>query len=427
MCIQLTILNQEEKQKLNEIKLIGCEHVLIGDVLHYSGIGQIVPLKILKCMLGIIRKILVKKFTCFTSENPNTLCLFSSFVKGRKDHEKAFKDVADLVDNKIVVFPQKFKPTFHHLKYTRFLIDWNQKLKRIDIDLINRLWYINFIFDAFLIYKDYELEQEKNKWEIKNLITFCDVHPTDCFFVQKFNNANKTTITLQHGGVAISYDAWAYSGSKSDVFLADSPHTIENAKTVGYRGKIIPVGSMHCINDKSVQKPLFFKDDIIGIIMNSPMMPVEDNITMLETVQEYCKKYNKKVYIKYHPLNNRADYTHFVDSTVSTECEESTTIKMFFEMIDIAVVCDSTVFTTALFNWIPSLLFFREGFDQEKYLHTEDIKFKDSEQLRLLIDKIPTKEFEVLMENYRKYFLSPGEVKENYKKALNEIGINNVK
>lgn len=418
-------MTPEKKEKINNLTFNGCEDILMGDVLHYRDLEK-ADLK--GCMINflrIVKRLLIKKSAFYIKNTPNTLFFCSTFAVGRKDQEKAFFDVANVSDNYVVQMPNDNKLTTQHIKYFTKLISWNKILKKSGFSFAYRLQYINIFFDGFVLYKDFEQEQKKQNWSIDNLVVFCDVHPADCFFVQKFKQLGKKTATVQHGSFAISYDSWAFKGSKSDVFLADGPHAKENAEMAGCTGNIIPVGSMHSINDAPVKKPDSFKTDVLGIVMNSSMMPIEDNREMIKQVQNYCREKGKKAVIKYHPGNNPEDYKDVIDTKISFVCEKSMTVPEFFDMIDVSVVCDSTVFTTALFNWIPSLLFFREGFDKGKYLHTEDIKFKDSEQLKLLMDKIPTKEFEELMESYRKYFLSSGVVKENYRKAFKEIGINN--
>lgn len=411
----------EKKEKINNLTFSGCEDILMGDLLHYRDLKAPDLKGAVENFLRILKRVIIKKSVFYTKNNPKTLFFCSTFAVGRKDQEKAFFDVANVLDSYVIQMPEGNKFTTQHIKYVTKLIGWNKLLKKSGFSFFYRLQYLNIFFDDFVLYKDFEEEQRKQKWDIKNLVVFCDVHPADCFFVQKFKQLGKKTATVQHGSFAISYDSWAFKGSKSDVFLADAPHAKENAEIVGCTGNIIPVGSMHSINDAIVEKPDCFKVEVLGVVMNSSMMPIEDNIEMIKQVQNYCKENGKKAVIKYHPGNNPNDYRDVIDTEISFVCEKSMTIPEFFDMIDIAIVCDSTVFTTALFNWIPAFLFFREGFDKGKYLHTEDIKFKDSEQLKILVDKISTKEFESLMENYRKYFLSPGEVKENYIKTFNEI------
>lgn len=418
-------MDNKIKERLNRLNLRGCEKILIGDMMHYAKIDEPTFKTVSKQVLYLLKYLFFERCEFFVSEEPTILCVFFS-VK-RKDHEKAYDNVVELLEKKVVLKPLKKRVVFSHIKYAPYLLSWNTDLKKQGFLWFERLQYINYLFESFLGYKSYEKEKNKNNWEIDALLTFCDVHIKENFFVQMFNLQGKRTITLQHGAFSLAVDSWAYYGSKSDYFLMDSPHSVDCAKMVNYSNKAIPVGSMYCINDPMVEEPISFKNTIIGVVMNSKMAPMQDNIEMLKTVQDYCKKRHKKAYIKYHPGNNPEDYKRFLDFDVVKECERTMTISEFLTCVDIIVVNDSTVFSTALLNWIPAFLFFREEYDNKKYLNSEKVKFNSEEGLDELIEKINSLEFRETITGYRNYYLTPGNISENYKNAFRKIGINNVK
>ncbi len=413
----------EERINLKVFK--GCEGLLIGDVIHYNCAKKLGLKAGMSFLFSIIKRAIFTHYDITVKGVPKTICLMSGYCASRSDHRKAFLDVVSLIDN-CVIFQAK-KPTLNlSFFFEIFKIrDWNKQLKCEIKDIGSRFLCLRIIFDAYLDYIYFEKMQKENSWEIDKIVTFCDVHPVECFFTQKFNEQNKITVTLQHGIFSLAIDPWAYIKSKSKYMLTDSQHSVDSAKSVGYKNIAIPVGSMHCINNKIVARPTQFKNDVIGIIMNSNMTPKEDNIRMVNIVQEFCKKYKKRALIKYHPNNNIEDYKSIIDTDVTEECEKTMNVVDFLNEIDVAVVCDSTVFTTALYNWIPVVLFYREGFDVKKYLNSEEVKFSSLTQFERLITMITDNQpFFDIMERYREYYLSKGDIKENYRNAFKEIGIN---
>ncbi len=421
-------ISTEDQIRLNSMHFRGCDNILMGDVLHYSNVDTSYGFfKKMILILKLIKKtFLLPRVEVYSRGELRTICLYAIGANYRDDHEKAFDNVVGLLDDYAAIKFQSLHISLKYIKYIKFLYFWNKEMKKGIVEFGKRIHILNHMYEVFLRYK-YIKNKFPNLFEkAEYLLSFCDVHPMDCFLVQKFNFEQRTTVTLQHGAFSLVIDPWAYSGSKSKYMLMDSPHSVDSAKSVGYKNNAIPVGSMHCINNKIIEKPTQFKTDVIGVIMNSNMTPKEDNIGMINIVQEFCKKYKKRILIKYHPNNNPEDYKSIIDSSVVEECKRTTTIEEFLNKVDVIVVCDSTVFTTSLFNWIPTILFYRDGFDVNKYLNSDEVKFSSLVQMENLITRISDdRSFFCLMERYREYYLSKGDIKENYRKAFKEIGMSN--
>lgn len=276
---------------------------------------------------------------------------------------------------------------------------------------------------AYYDCNDVERYIRKNNLDIKFLVTYCDVMPVDCYFTQRFNSKGGASVTLQHGTFNTDTNSWAYLGSKSKYFLAESQAVIDSAKKVGYEGNMIAVGSPHTIDSQNTCKPNAFKTETLGIIMNADMIPIEENIGMIKTVQEYCKAHRKKLFLKYHPANNRDTYSEIIDTDFTKTYGTEISAEQFGEMVDVAIVSVSTVFNTMLMKWKPVLLFVRDGHDMMQFARTDDIKFLDSEQLSEKISFIDSPNYMKLMEKYRNYFLCSGKYEDNYRNAFKKIGI----
>ena len=156
---------------------------------------------------------------------------------------------------------------------------------------------------------------------------------------------------------------------------------------------------------------------------STPRKEEEDNINMLISVQEYCRMNNKKMIVKYHPANNPKDYAQYLDAGIVTTYGKEISIEQFGNIIDIAVVSASTVFTAMLKQWIPVFLYVREGHDPKLFGNVESLKFSSANEFKKLINWTKEKEFESDLIKLREFFLAPGNYETNYKKAFSDIGV----
>ena len=157
--------------------------------------------------------------------------------------------------------------------------------------------------------------------------------------------------------------------------------------------------------------------------MNSSTDPYEDNISMINIIQKYCKEHHKEMYIKLHPSNNLEDYKKNIDYTVVSNIYSSDiSIEDFANLIDIVIISKSTVFKTMISIDKPALLFVREGYDYNMFSNTDNIKFKNVCQLDKLVKKIEN-DFKSEMQYLNAYFNVDGNIREKYQNAFKKIGI----
>lgn len=421
--------NAKLQSEMNKISLRCCENIKTGDMCHYffpesAGIRQAV-----KSIMRVVYYSLFNTCKYTVLGNPTTLSLLSSSFCSRSDHCKAFENVTELIDNQIIITPsgRKFDPSSLHRIFLPLV--WTFQLRKTSATLIERMILSADIYKAYTNLTYVQRQISKKKFSVKYLMTYCDVMPIDSFFAQSFRAKGFTIVTLQHGYCNIKTNAWAYKASISDYFLADSPASADLGYSVGYSGNIIPVGSPHHLKMENKKAPESFPCiESIGVIMNSDVVGREDNqradnIAMLKTVQEYCSNRHKKMLVKYHPTNHSDDYASYIDENIAKTYGQDITIDEFGDMVDVVIVSASTVFNTMLMRWKPVLLFVRDGHDPDMFFGTEKIKFSNEKQFADKIDFINTHEYKALFEKYRSYFLCSGVYRENYKKALQKIGI----
>lgn len=412
------------EEKLNNLVFEGCEDVLVGDILHYSLDGEKNLKSGIKDIICMLIKVAIRSnYDVQILGDGSNMTLFSSSYLGRQDHYAAFKAVTSIIENKISFESVTSKFDIRGIKHISIICKWNRIMKKIDCSFGERMCLLRDLFQA---YRDYEfIEETIKKQNIipKNLLVYCDVMPVDCFIVQKYKKRNCQIVTFQHGTFPIEKNAWPYVKSKSDFFLADSEASCDDARKVGYNGKIIAVGSPFQFQKKPVEIVGPYKTDSIGIIMNSISLPVEDNIEMIRVVQDYCRENNKLLYIKYHPADKMEKYKNIVDSkVVKGQYFNELSMDEFINMADIMIASASTAIKTTLSCNIPTLLFVRKGYDYKIYQKTDELKFENEKQLEEKVEKIE-KDFVDVMRRQNAYLNVTGSVADNYKKVYTSLGI----
>lgn len=425
----LRLYSEEHERKrleLNNVQLRGFEDIKVGDVLYYnifmtSGFWQAI-----KHILCLFYKEAFKISYSFKLRgNGKTLCFFSSSYADRKDHYEAFMNATGIIKNQISVKADTSIWCFFGLRFLWLLPRWNRKLKRVEADFGARMLYLRILFRAYVDYNYVQNNIRNLHVSPKYLISYCDVMPVDSYLVQKFNNQECKTVTLQHGMFSLIFNPWTIRGTKCNYFLAQCQQNIEDLEKAGFFGKAIAVGSPHQFNMPEIVCNGNYRTENLGIFMNGGDEGElgEQNKEMIRIVQKYCEQYNKKLMIKYHPANNPKFYGKLINQKIVINTfQKDISVTLFLEKIDISISGNSTTFVTALAADKPSLLFCRKDRDVCVYRNTDAVKFSTSKELKGIIDKI-SGDFTGQMQELNNYFNVKGKISDNYKKAYELIGI----
>ena len=412
---------------LNSIDFYKCEKVKIGDLLYYPH-----TLRKKDARLNTIKTALkrILRFAFFSNAafeihgTPDTLFLMNNLFRKREDFQSNFRNVVELSKNNLYMhFSDKFRINLAGLFSVTVLIVWNRQLKTIFSSVSDRMYYIGYIYEAYLEYIFYEKYCRKHHLEIDKLVSLCDVHLTDCYFTQKFNILNKKTITLQHGTMCSISNTWTFSGSHSDYFLANSQFTLSEGRMAGYKHNMIVVGLFSYVNKQMREKQFCNKIEIIGVLVDGDGFRA-DNLRTISTMESYCAKYNKKLLVKLHPLCDIDIYQkEFSDARIVKFVEKKTTLNQFLEMIDVAVVRNSTTLIEAIQYGVPTYIINDRYQIVDAYRNVKILKFSNEEEFHNLIDKRSLKD---IYDDYfaaRQYFGCENDVTQQYKSVFASLGI----
>lgn len=420
------------KKTLNNIQFEGFENIKCGDMLHYSLLRGITNndsqgMKAsLKFYIKVIKLLITEVYEVESRGNASSLFVFSSAYGARKDLLNNFTLVSNLIKNSVVIHANPhYKFSLKKFGYIKKIRIWKKLLSK---EIKNKSLYYGISFDLIKVYLEYqEIISKIDINIIKSLVSFCDVHPTESFLTQLFNNMNRCTVTLQHGVYSSEVNEWVFSGSKSKYLLGYGDFTIdEGGRNPLYHGNILSVGSMSFIGKESIPKPDIFKADKIGLVLDG-----EDgtglhelNERFIKFSQNYCRIRNKKLLIKFHPASDIKTYIDVIDNNVVESYYGSDlSIMDFMDKIDVALVRNSTCAIETLHFWIPTYIFNEDSQTIDVYKNVNDCKFSNEEELDQYITNINNPEMHKKISDLRDYFCVDDNMEKRFTEVLNGLGI----
>lgn len=421
----------ELQDKLNQLHLLGCEKIQCGNVLYYPirdiNLCNKQKLNPFLRIPFIFIKSLFQDIDISITGNASTVMLFSRSYMTRIDYLDSFNKVTEIIENKLVVKPKSKIKIFNFLNLIR-LFRWNRQMKKVIPDLAERWYYLGYIYEAYIDYRLIEKCAKKRGILIRNLVTWCDVHAIDCFITQMYNLLGRTTVTLQHGIFSENMSRWGIEGSLSKYFMAYGQYTVDEAMKVGYKNTMLKVGMPSSIgistfkeNNGMIKKS--YKILKIGVLLDGPLY-ADDNKRSILFLQKFCKNNDIELYLKFHPATKIIDYKNLIDKDVIKNCfAKDITVSEFADTVDLLIVRNSTSFLQMIEQKKPVLIIYDSIQKVDVYKSIQDIRFSTYEELKRIINEIGTEKYQKVVNYVSKYLCTGGNIKKNYKKVFNSIGI----
>ncbi len=439
-------MNKDERalqliNELNRVDLPGFEDILVGDVLHY-------PINSMQEQLkgGILKRI-IKGFYWYykilyrlsnefiisyhPEESSSALFLFSSSYAGRDDLKKEYKTLTSLFPGSTRIEAQKCKVRWRlgKLIHLKTVLGWGRIIKKDNIcdSIFERIYILRALSEVFSDYIDAKNSLGDDLLNYNVLVSWCDIHPVDSFFVQMFNKANKLTIDLMHGSISMGHNAWSVKGVKSQCFIADSLYTRDILSNNGYNGKIFVCGYPNAIgndstdNIKDTSKFVNTGRKNIGVIFSAASLH-EDNISLCKCLQG-LKKNGYSFFAKLHPTEKKEDYDIDVIELFDEIYEREITSIEFLKERGAAIIMPSTVIFQAISLGIPFIICKDSRGFCDEYGMPETIISEMGEIETKVIDMLDGK-YNEQYTSMRTYYTAPGNVRDNYITIFNSLGIN---
>lgn len=409
--------NQELMQlqaEINNIKFKGCENVKVGDVLYYNLNTQIGILEIVRGLLRMLRNEITDSYEYKIYGMPNTIFLFSNSYITRKDHLATFEKVCETADDYVKIAATKRHLTMPADSLFLALI-WVKQFKKLGKSIAWRISMASRLQQCYCDYRYVFRYLEKNRIELLNMVSLCDVMPVDDFFVQMCNSLGIRTVTLQHG---IFYKGeHAYTNSKSDYFLAHNLFSKNNAIKSGIsEDKVYIVGMPQLIGVYSKNVVQRKNNGIIGVVLSGGENCEPYDIELVNMVKGFKQKYNCKIYVKFHPGYGANKYSKSLLRGIDEIYEEEISAYDFSEKVDFTVDAGSSLFVEYTLRQEISFTFLC---DVSPYIeHDIEMGFSSYEEMEKLF-LLYKKDFEKLskmMEHVREYFSIDAKPSELYRR-----------
>lgn len=410
---------------LNTIYIQEFDGMKLGEMLYHTIPNELSNRSILGCCKFILNRTLLWQNEFEVKGNPKTLFLFSNSYSYRKDLLQTFDYVREISGNHIRMLGVSTKRL--HIGYIRELgklFIWNREIKKAVPSFVERLYVLRQLYGIYLDYKEYSHFVKKNGYSVDKLVTLCDVHAVDYYFTSKFNSEGKTTVTLQHGVFSSTANSRAYGLSQSKHFLANSQFAVDEAVLSGHGTMGLHAAGLPSFVGREVHiKRSEFANKKIGAILEGEFCH-EDNMRLISALQDFCKKNDKELYIKLHPVSDRNAYDDVIDNAfVKAVYGKEKGILEFAEIIDVAIVRNTTSLLELISQGIPSFIFVSEKQKMDVYKNAHMLRFETQDKLKEYLDAMISTDFAKKFDEMKKYFGDGEHAEENYQRIFSELGI----
>lgn len=428
--MNLTKKGQAIKAGINNINFIGCEDILVGDVLHYHiiALNDVGNFKSrIKNFFAVITRFFFDIYDFSIKGRGVTLFLFSASYGKRLEMRKAFNKIKNLNEDHLSMEFSRYRFAFNmkKVKCISLFFQWQREMRRARLGLnhVQCSYLTRQLFWVYMDYLEYKKFIENNDVKSKNAVVWCDVHTTDCFFVQKYNlRKNSITITLQHGSISGKINSWAAKGPKSKFYFAYNEFTKNTLKSSGYDGKVKICGSAYRLEHVQQRKKFCRNVLRIGVLLNAEELH-ESNLRILQFLKEFSISHDAdyEIDLKFHPSSNSSLYDKSLLEFANEIFEGDVAATQFIDTIDIGIMNFSSTFIDLLDARVPVLVFQKREGLKFPVTGIEKIVFQSQKQLEKLIDDINNELFEDYYWSLFRYYGSPDDTDKLYYEAFKEL------
>lgn len=346
----------------------------------------------------------------------------------RADYVHFMETVASCSDDAVLFTGQsntgslisKIRVRLSSLKMAFLLFLWIVTLYKAGI---RKKYWIKYLCSLLSGYKWKSL-LIKNKdviLSIKSMVSIFDAREYENIFAQFLKLHGIPTATLQHGHYGKEYYkdqknfyiGIGYRGFVSDYFLAWGETSYNNAISCGIDSqKVIKVGCPSLIYPRTIEG----KRGAIGLLLDGGEEAISDNKNMYNLVHDFANKNGKRLLVKPHPSFKTAEFTFFLgDENVELYTGD---LESFAMDVELAICCNTSCLITLLIWGLP-LLHYAPVYMYDMFCELRKYSFSNNTEFKELNEKA------ISPSTILSLYTEIGDVKENYRKFLDEIIKNN--
>lgn len=355
-------------------------------------------------------------------ESPEIAFVFSHVQIKRKDQLEKFQAIEKIFKNKIVITAKDEGERKN--PFLLYIPIWYWQIRKLPYSSTIKKGICFILCEAAgYAFNIYNILAEKKS--LKKLVCFFDVTAIDSLLIQKCNQQEIETFTLQHGIVNGSYDYIEYKCSHAKRLLAWGNYTAKMAIHFGMpKEKIRIVGNINNLLDKSVKEKFPKNINKIIVCTNGVLTRADwnQNKHLIMMANEVASKYNLKYYLKIHPRDDQKRYYALTDKS---QClgilDINTDIMTALKDVDMALSGNSTTFCDAIYYGIPSFRYISETVANKDVCRGITFgKISSLEDLYAAIRYVKENEKEYISElnRVRDFLYQSGNIAEKYKNAI---------
>lgn len=413
--------NMKLIKQLNQISFFGLKGIKVGDVLSAA------TWEFKDWTNEFIKRINIYTVRGFDfeiiGENPDMVFVFSHNQINRIDQLLKFRAFTALFENRADIMAKQEGKAIN--PFLPCIPIWYCQMKKLRYSSIVKKGICYKLCEAMGYVNEIELLLKKIP-NAEKIICFFDVTAVDSLLIQKYNQKQIDTYTLQHGIINGSYDYIEYKCSHAKYMLAWGEYTKKIAIHYGASEKKIKVvGNLNYFLNPETNLKLAPKQSRYFAVCTNGVLSKEDwkrNKELIAIANKIAEKYEIKYYLKIHPRDEIKKYEQLVNSNLCMKIVDlSTDIIEILEKVEFTVCGNSTTFCDSIYYGVPSFRYIRSE-DRSRDV-CKGIKFGRIENyedvvisLEMLKDK--SKEYEKKMMKIRNMLFEKCDVVQEYKNAI---------
>jgi hypothetical protein len=351
----------------------------------------------------------------------------------RTDHMNSFRKMSEIPQSRNLLIGQRNKRRFSakNLGVLCRIPVWLHQIRKIDTDRSNRTGMV--LVMANLLTWAGEIEKHSGALlDHKAMVTLFDADVYESILVQFFRLHGIPTATFQHGHFNASSKrengfeeiGAAFEGFVSDRFLAWGEYTKNEAIRNGVDpAKILCTGSAKFIGYEGTG-PSTHAGKVFGIVMNGIGVLNETmNIDMIRTANEVAEKRNMKYLLKPHPASDMSKFESIIkEEYLQGVTKKGGAIEEYAAAVDFSIAMGSSVYSELIYMGQIVFRFVLDGVI-DRYENIRSGIVKNSEDLVGMIDLYNRDPESIHQMNaeIKSVLYEPGDVRENYRKAFEEL------
>lgn len=314
----------------------------------------------------------------YVDNDSDALFIYSLSKADRTDYDKICENFLKISEFDELYIYEKFTLK-NFLKSFLYAVKNFGKIKHVEYISIFEKILLSFYISKFQIYiKKFHF---KNRYVL--MTTFCDAHPIDNLYTQKFNRAEVTTSTLQHGQYRVQKQGYEKSDSEAYMNFS-SKYLFSWGEKTNIEFKKAGIAEERLLLSGSLKKfsRISNFDSVkghFGVVLSADIYDTS-NIKMIQVANLFAKEFDMQYIVRMHPNTNIKKYLKYLEAQYCLYYDYFEENDKFSNKVEFSLIHMTGVYVELLASLMPHFVLL-DQFTEEIFIN-ELTSFEDFNNLR---------------------------------------------